>query len=228
MMHTLPRRPLPVLLDFDGVIVDSVRLKAHAFLDIYRQEDAASLVRVHEYVSRQGGVARGIKFAHLERQVFGRQGDDASVARLCLRCAQLVHEAVVACPFVAGAERFLEAASQKTELHLVSGTPHDELVDIVERRGLARCFKSLQGAPMTKPQAFAAIVDRNGYASARVVTVGDAVTEYEAARASRSLDPIGVDPRSRRLRISQATQEQGTCTTKARRVMTARASSRNR
>jgi len=44
----------------------------------------------------------------------------------------------------------------------------------------------------------------------------------------RSLDAIGVDPRSWRLRISGATQEQGTCTTKARPVTTARASSRNR
>jgi len=41
MMHTLPRRPLAVLLDFDGVIVDPW------------QEDAASLVRVQQYVSRQ-------------------------------------------------------------------------------------------------------------------------------------------------------------------------------
>ena len=183
MMPALTRPPLAVLLDFDGVIVDSVRLKAQAFLDIYREEDAASLVRVHEYVSGHGGVTRAAKFAHLERQVFGRHGDDGSVARLCLRYAQLVHEAVVVCPFVAGAERFLEVASRKTELHLISGTPRGELVDIVERRGLARCFKSLHGAPMAKPEAFAAILDRNGYGCDRVVAVGDALTEYYAAQA---------------------------------------------
>jgi hypothetical protein len=44
----------------------------------------------------------------------------------------------------------------------------------------------------------------------------------------RSLDAIGADLRSRRLRISRATQEQGICTTKVRPVTTARASSRNR
>ena len=59
MMHTLPRRPLAVLLDFDGVIVDSLAGGC--------REPGA----VQEHVSRDGRVARGVKFAHLERQVFG-------------------------------------------------------------------------------------------------------------------------------------------------------------
>ena len=44
MMQTLPRPPLAVLLDFDGVIVDPP------------QEDAASLVRIQQYVSRQAAL----------------------------------------------------------------------------------------------------------------------------------------------------------------------------
>jgi len=54
-----PRSPLAVLIDFGGVIVD------------YWQEDAASRVRVQEYVSPDTAAARGGNFAHLERQVFG-------------------------------------------------------------------------------------------------------------------------------------------------------------
>jgi hypothetical protein len=44
MMLTLPLPSLAVLLDFDGVIVDPP------------QEDAASLVRIQQYVSRQAAL----------------------------------------------------------------------------------------------------------------------------------------------------------------------------
>ena len=183
MINRLPRAPAGVLMDFDGVIVDSVRLKAQAFLDVYADEPVPALERVLAYVSGHGGVTRSVKFAHLERHVFGRSADAASIERLCALYAQRVHEAVVGCPLVGGAERFVRHASRMTELHLISGTPHDELVDIVTRRGLAGCFTSIHGAPATKRAAFAAILAGYGHASQRLVAVGDALTEYEAATA---------------------------------------------
>src|SRR5262249_11263890 len=63
----------------------------------------------------------------------------------------------------------------------VSGTPQDELRRIVEARGLAPFFKSVLGAPTTKPEAFAGILRGSGYAAQDVLAVGDSMTEFWAA-----------------------------------------------
>jgi phosphoglycolate phosphatase len=68
------------------------------------------------------------------------------------------------------------------DLHLVSGTPHDELCEIVALRGLAGWFRSVRGAPPVKRVAFERILHEGGYAPGEVLAVGDALTECEAAR----------------------------------------------
>lgn len=182
-----PIRPLAgtrfraLLLDFDGVILQSAALKTQAFAEVYSGAEPARLAAIVDYVERNGGVTRTDKFAHIERAFFGRAGGEDDVARLAAKFRALVFDAVVASPFVPGAERLLELAHTAMDLHLVSGTPHDELVQIVARRGLDRWFRSVRGAPPHKRIVFERILLERGYAPREVLAVGDALTECEAA-----------------------------------------------
>jgi phosphoglycolate phosphatase len=177
----LPAPPTALLLDFDGVILESVELKIRAFLKIYENEDPAKLAQILEYQRLHGGITRRLKFRHFEKHLFGRSGDPAAVERLSAAYTKLVHDAVVACPFVRGAEKFLRSAQNQVDLHVVSGTPEEELADIIQRRRLSPYFKSVQGAPTTKPEGFARILEQNGYDPRRTLAVGDSTTEYAAA-----------------------------------------------
>ncbi len=146
------------------------------------------------YQRLHGGVSRRTKFAYFEQALFGRPGDAEAVERLAARYRELVYDQVLACAFVDGAPEFLELAHQRIELHVVSGTPQDELADIVERRGLARYFRTVVGgAPTTKRDAFAAILADRGLPAARTAAIGDAMTEYWAAE-DLGIPFIGVAP----------------------------------
>ena len=125
-------------MDFDGVILDSMPLKSQAFATVYAGAAPAAIKEILAYQRLHGGVSRRIKFAYYERNVFGRSGDIDAVERLAEAYRQVVLEAVIACDFVAGALDFLQLAQGKIPLHVVSGTPQEELVEIVCRRGLAR------------------------------------------------------------------------------------------
>ncbi len=177
----LPRPPVAFLLDFDGVILDSAIFKAKAFARVYDAEDPQRLAEVLNYSTLHGGITRRDKFEHFERHVFGRDGDAATVDRLTAAYRDLVYDAVLRSAFIPGAERFLELAHRRIGMHLVSGTPHDELVDIVERRGLTKYFASVQGAPPSKLESFKRIIEAHGYDPARSLAVGDALTEFVAA-----------------------------------------------
>ncbi len=186
-------RPVALLLDFDGVIVDSVGLKIDAYLQIYADEPREKLDAIFAHQRSHGGVTRRHKFRHFETEVFGRAVTDAAIEDLSAAYTRLVHEAVVACPFVAGARQLLEDIGGAAAMHVVSGTPHEELEDIVVRRGLAPFFASIHGAPATKLGAFREILDARGYPPSRVLAIGDAVTEFEAA-VSLGIAFLGVAP----------------------------------
>jgi len=172
-----------LLLDFDGVILDSAAHKNDAYMRVYQGADPAILEKIAAYATLHGGITRRDKFVYFERELFGRAGGADDVERLAAAFRDLVFEQVLACPFIAGAPRLLEHAQGKLALHLISGTPHDELVEIVERRGLARFFASVHGAPPGKRETFESILAQYRYQPADALAVGDARTEFDAARA---------------------------------------------
>ncbi len=174
-------RPVALLLDFDGVIVDSVAIKIDAYLQIYADEPREKLDAILAHQRSHGGVTRRHKFRYFEAEVFGRAVTDAGIERLSAAYTRWVHEAVVACPYIAGARELLDEVRGVAAMHVISGTPHEELADIVVRRGLAPYFASIHGAPATKLEAFREIADSRGYPPSRVLAIGDAVTEFEAA-----------------------------------------------
>jgi phosphoglycolate phosphatase-like HAD superfamily hydrolase len=181
----LPAPPCAIIFDFDGVILDSAALKVEAYVTIYAGEEPAKVKELVRHAHLHGGTTRRTKFAQYERELFGRPGDPESVERLSRRYSDLVYGAVLQCPFIEGAYPLLVAAKSKVDMHVVSGTPDDELRAIIRERGLANFFRSTAGAPATKVEAFAQILRDNRYDAGKVVAIGDSMTEFWAAEQLR-------------------------------------------
>lgn len=179
----LPRRPDVMLLDFDGVVLVSAEVKTRAFAEIYRDETPERIAEVIAYQRAHGGVSRREKFRHFETALFGRPGDEARLEALSARFTAIALDAVLAAPFVAGAEDFLEATHSASRLHVISGAPEGELQHIVAARGLNRFFRSVVGAPTLKRDAFARILAAEGATPDKALAIGDSTTEFDAARS---------------------------------------------
>ena len=112
-------------------------------------------------------------------------GQDLSPEDLFLwtqRYAEIVEKKVVAAPAVPGAVEFLSAAQGKLPVFVISGTPEDELQRIVKERGWSYFFAEVHGSPRLKPEIIEDIVSRTGLDVRRVLFVGDAMTDYDAAQ----------------------------------------------
>jgi phosphoglycolate phosphatase len=156
--------------------------KRDAYAIVYRDEDPTKIAAVFDYQRLNGGLGRREKFAYFERYVFGRSANEASIDRLAQAYRELVYRAVLDCPLVPGAMGFLQRARGRVDMHVISGTPQEELADIVRIRHLDSFFKSVYGSPLSKRDAFARIIADNGYDVRAMVAVGDATTEFDAAR----------------------------------------------
>ena len=173
-----------VILDFDGVIVESVDVKTQAFAALYAPYGPGVVAQVVSYHLDHGGISRFEKFRHFHREFLGKTLSPAEEVSLGARFSALVEDAVVAAPWVPGAREFLDEHHVRLPLFVASGTPEPELVRIATRRAMRHYFVSMHGSPATKAGNIQLVLQRHGYFPGRVLMVGDARSDYDGAAAT--------------------------------------------
>jgi HAD superfamily hydrolase (TIGR01549 family) len=170
-----------VLLDFDGVILESVDVKTRAFRELFsfRPDRVEEIVDYHR---KNTGVSRFDKFRYIYREILKEPLSDDRFGWLSKRYAELVVDGVIASPFVPGAEEFLRAFSGRIPVFVVSASPQEELEYIIRRRGLTSRFRKVYGAPTRKPDAIREILAITGSPPSHALFVGDALNDLAAAR----------------------------------------------
>jgi phosphoglycolate phosphatase-like HAD superfamily hydrolase len=170
-----------VAFDFDGVILESVAIKTEVFRALFADypDHVEAIVALHE---RLGGISRHVKFQMIHDEILGIALTEDRRRVLAERFEDLALQRVLACPMVPGALDTLTALSARLPLAVVSGTPQAELQDIVRRRDLAGFFVKVLGSPRGKADHLRDLFARHGWRPQAVVMVGDAITDYDAAR----------------------------------------------
>ena len=176
------RRYDALVLDFDGVIVQSVDVKTRAFIALYAEHGPDVVAKVVNHHRVHGGMSRFEKFRHYHRDFLGSTLGAEEEAALCERFSALVEDAVVVAPWVPGAREYLERNHRSLPVFVASGTPQPELTRIVQRRGIAHYFAGVHGSPRRKGEIIAACARERDLDRARVLMVGDAITDYRGAQ----------------------------------------------
>ncbi len=170
-----------IILDFDGVILESLDIKTKAFLKVY-QDYPKHAVEIAQYHLQNGGVSRYKKFVHINTNILGIPIDDNKTEELAKVFSEAVVDEMLKCPFVNGALEFLNKYSTHSRLYVASGTPQDELRFIVEKCGLTQYFNGVYGTPRTKAEIIQDILNKENVDNNEAVFVGDAMTDYEGAK----------------------------------------------
>jgi HAD superfamily hydrolase (TIGR01549 family) len=171
-----------IVFDFDGVLVESVDVKTRAFVALYEEHGKDVAAQVAAYHLAHGGLSRYEKFRHCHKALLGLEISPAEERALGERFSALVEDAVVAAAWIPGAREFLESWSGRLPLYVASGTPEDELLRIIQRRGMAKYFAGVGGTPAKKGELIARFARASGVPPSRVLMVGDSTTDYEGAR----------------------------------------------
>lgn len=171
-----------VLLDFDGVILESVACKTRAFEVLFSGERPEVREAIKHYHLQHGGLSRYEKFRHIYACLLRRPLSPERFVGLCCDFSEIVVEQVLAADWVPGAWDFIRRNYRSRDLYVVSGTPETELRMIIARKGLAAYFRGVYGSPDPKPTLIRSILRGGPYQATEVVFVGDAETDRVAAR----------------------------------------------
>lgn len=170
-----------VIVDFDGVILESNGLKTEGFARVFAEfpDHADAMMAFHH---ANVSMSRFVKFQHLADRL-GRGADDPLVEQLADRFSAVMLTLVSTCPLVRGAQEFLADVSARVPVFVSSMTPHDELVTILERRDLARSFTGIFGyPPWPKRDVIQRVLSDGGFAPSEALFIGDSAGDQRVAR----------------------------------------------
>lgn len=172
-----------VLFDFDGVLAESLEVKTRAFYDLYDPfgEDIAEAVKEHHLAN--GGVSRFEKFRIYHRDYLDQELSNEEVEQWAAKFSELVLQGVVASAEVAGASELLEQLKGKVHMAIITGTPTEEMVEILELKGWTDYFDRVMGSPKKKTEWVAELKEENYFESETTVLIGDATSDFEAAQS---------------------------------------------
>lgn len=171
-----------IIFDFDGVILESANLKTEIFLELfsdfpqYRQE-------IYEYQIAHMGISRYHKFQYFYENLFHLKYTKEIQDELGMKFSNMTQERVLNAPFVLGAKEFLQRNFEAISLYIASGTPEEELLEIARKRELDGYFKGIFGSPKNKEEIVEMIISKDAFDRSEVLFVGDALTDFDAARA---------------------------------------------
>ena len=172
-----------IVFDFDGVLVESLEIKTKAFVEIFSDDGEETARKIVQYHLQHLSVSRFEKLAHISNVILGRPLDGEALNRLAERFSELVENAVVNAAYVAGAAEFLERERAAYRFFIASATPVRELLEVVNRRGMAGWFHGVHGSPETKEDVLRRVVREHGSRPEAVLFVGDGLSDYRAASA---------------------------------------------
>ena len=174
-----------IIFDFDGVVVESGKIKTQAFAELYRPHGEDIVAAVVQFHTQNGGMSRYRKFRHFQQHFLNKPPlTEAEEKQLDIRFSELVVEAVIAAEAVPGAVELIRQQAGRIPLFIASGTPETELKVIVERRGLTPYFTEVRGAPALKKTIIAEILSAHALSPESVLMIGDAMSDLEGAQAN--------------------------------------------
>lgn len=174
-------RPKAVILDFDGVVLESVNAKGDAFADLFAEhaESVAEIVALHHRLS---GVSRFDKFDLIYSDILKTPLSQKEKDQLGTAYALCVKERVLNCSFVPGAREFLEAIAAKVPIYVASATPQSELEEIVIKKGIGSYFAAVFGSPTPKADVVKHVMKEHQISGQDILMIGDSIADLEGAK----------------------------------------------
>ena len=120
-----------------------------------------------------------IKFYH--QSFLNNNISEQKINLLANKFSKLVLKKVIDSPYVPGVFKFIQKCYKKYNLFISTGTPTNEMEEILIGRGIAEYFIEIHGSPEEKSVHISKIMSKYNYQPDELIFYGDANTDIDAA-----------------------------------------------
>lgn len=174
-----------IIFDFDGVILESTKIKNQAFGKLYSKFGKSIESKVLKYDLLNQGISRFNKIKFFHSNYLGIKLNDIQMNKIAKQYQDLVIKQILRCEFVPGAKEFIEKEHSNYSFFIATGTPEKEIEYITESLGINKFFVSIHGSPLNKNKIIQKIIENNKLNPSSVLMVGDSYADYEASMSNQ-------------------------------------------
>jgi phosphoglycolate phosphatase-like HAD superfamily hydrolase len=176
-----------LLLDCDGVILNSNELKNHAFYECAIQFGSDVADEFYLHCQENSGISRELKFTHL-KEIICKKGsvdsqllDNFPIAQLCAEFGTMVESNLVESEICLDLGKFRSRSDARWAI--VSGGNQSELNRVFDKRGISSFFDlGIHGNPRNKYEIISELMDTEHFSPSQCTFVGDAEYDYMVAK----------------------------------------------
>ena len=171
-----------ILWDFDGVILNSMKIKGDGFVELFKDYDKKLVDQLEEYHYSNGGVSRFEKIQYFYHEILKKDISEEERLRLADKFANIIEKKIFDKKnLIQDSLFFIEKNYKKYNFHIVSGAEDEELNSLCKYFEIDKYFISINGSPTKKDILVKNMFDKYNYNKNETILIGDAITDFDAA-----------------------------------------------
>lgn len=172
-----------ILWDFDGVILNSMKVREWGFREIFKSFDNEKVEALLKYHTLNGGLSRYVKIRYFYEEILEKDISENEVLKYAHAFSMLMKKELINPKnLIADSGKFIKDNYNKYHFHIVSGSDQEELRYLCKELGIFKYFLSIDGSPTPKNQLVNDLLNKYNYSKFETCLVGDSINDYEAAK----------------------------------------------
>ena len=167
-----------IVFDFDGVIINSHKVKTKAFYEIFKLYGKNVANEAKKFHEKNIGKSRFFKFKFILKKILNKNITKSELANLDKNFDIFVQKKIKTLVPSKYLLKFLKGQKNNNNLYISTGTPQNKIIEILKEKNLLSYFKKIYGSPSSKISHINEIKKSNK----NVLFIGDTLEDYNAAK----------------------------------------------
>lgn len=169
-----------IIFDFDGVILNSHKVKTDAFYKLFLKHGKTVAMKSKNFHLKNIGKNRYYKFKYIYNNYIKKKLNNNTIEKLDLSFDQFVSKKI---SYLKPSKHLIHLlkTKKKYNFYISTSTPQDKIIDILKKKKILKYFKKIYGSPKKKTDHIRLITKNKN----KTLFIGDSAQDYIAAKKTK-------------------------------------------
>ena len=170
-----------IIFDFDGVILNSHKVKTEAFYDVCKYYGNNIGIKAKNFHKKHIGKSRYFKFKFIFKKILKKKININELSLLDNKFDCFIKKKIKKKEPSKNLLKFLKNNYKFHDFYISTGTPQNKIKKILKEKKLISYFKKVYGSPKSKLEHIDLIKKKNK----KVLFIGDSYEDFEVSRKKK-------------------------------------------
>jgi len=172
------------IFDFDGVILNSHKIKTQTFQKIFSRYGTSVGINAKKLHLRHMGVSRKKKINLINSLYLNKFLTRNELDKINNEFKEIVQNKILKMQLNKNLINFFKL-KKNNNIYISTGTDQNEIENLCKMKKIKHFFAKIYGSPKTKIQHISDIIRRNNVDRKNILFIGDSFSDYKAAKIKK-------------------------------------------